>query len=152
MRRSMPGSYAQLWKRLVRSVLLLPGLSSGLLASYLGDDLLITHIGLDRRLSDEEDHYAHEQRNYADASNPKNPLLAIQQWRPWACKGYIDSKATGNKADQGAEVEYPVRSKPGTCKGGMVLVTNNDHINEQDHHRDAPDHRHRCLENVVHDR
>ena len=31
----------------------------------------------------------------------------------------------------------------------MVFVANNDHIDEENHHRDTPDHCHRSLENII---
>jgi len=52
-------------------------LSWCLFASHLSNNLLITDIGLDRRLSDEEDHNAHKQRNDSNAPDPHHPLLIV---------------------------------------------------------------------------
>ena len=66
-------------------------LSGYLFASHLSDDLFITDVGLDRRLSDEEDHNAHHQRDDSNPTNPRHPLLIVQQPSPRARKGDIDT-------------------------------------------------------------
>ncbi len=67
-----------------------------LFASHLSDDLLIADIGLDGRLSDEEDHNAHHQRDDGNPTDPRHPLLIGQQPRPWTCKGNIDAIPCGD--------------------------------------------------------
>ena len=127
-------------------------LSWCLFASDLSNNLLITDIGLDGRLSDEEDHNAHHQRDDGNATNPRHPLLIGQQPRPGTRKGDVDSIACGDRADDGAQVEHPIGRHPYRLKPLVEAVPDNDHIDEEDHHRDTPDHGHGCLQDIVDDR
>ena len=68
-------------------------LSWCLFASDLSNNLLITDVGFDRRLSDEEDHNAHHQRDDGNPTDPRHPLLIGQQPRPGTRKGHVDTIA-----------------------------------------------------------
>ena len=123
-----------------------------LFASHLSNNLLITDIGLDCRLSDEEDHNAHHQRDDGNATNPRHPLLIGQQTRPGTRKGDVDSIPCGDRSDDCAQVEHPIGRHPYRLKPLVETLPDDDHIDKEDHHRDTPDHGHGCLQDIIHHR
>src|SRR5579883_523503 len=111
--------------------------------------LLIALIAANSGVADKEEHNPHEEGEQADAANPEYPQVIGNQTSPRAGKGHIDANSTGDQAKNRTEVEYPVGSQPRARKRLVKLVTDDDHINKEDHHRNTPDHRYRCLQNVV---
>ncbi len=127
-------------------------LSCHLFASHLSDDLFIADVGLDRRLSDEEDNNAHHQRDDSNPTNPHYPLLIGQQPCPGARKGYVDTIARGDSTDDCAQVEHPIGRQPNSLKPLVETLPNDNHIHEEDHHRDTPDHCHCSLQDIINHR
>ena len=127
-------------------------LPSCLFTSHLSDDLFITDVGFDRRLSDEEDHNAHYQRDDGNATNPRHPLLIGQQTRPGARKGDIDSIPRGDRPNDRAQVEHPIGRHSYRLKPLVETMPDDDRIDEEDHHRNTPDHGHGCLQIIHHRR
>src|SRR5260221_1677975 len=114
--------------------------SSGFLCTTHGcsDSLLISHVISDAGVTDGVDGRGCNQRHDDDTCDPGIPALRIAQCgNPGRRHGRVDAEATGKQTQQRSEVEHPVRSKPDTRQGLVVLVANDDDIDELEDHRDT---------------
>src|SRR5215469_14012074 len=119
-------------------------------ASRLSNRLLVGHICPDPCMTHIVNYCGRDQGNDVQSNDPGIPADEIDQIRnPGRRKCRVETHATREQAQDRAEVKDPVWKKPETCKGLMVLVANEDDVDEQKDHRDTPDHRYSCNQNVV---